>query len=744
MSCVESLAPTTHRVDSPSMSIGRRSVLGWVLAALACGGSERSTEVPPVVEASPEGDGSTPTAPPRTDVGAPASGTEVAPPPRPPKPSGPPPDVWPALPETYVPPTTDDGIPILAVTTSAAASPGALREISPAWNTLVFAQQQASDGLSTFVAVRNDAQTYSDVVIRGGELRTNVLQGLAGVDDHPGGCGIANDGIMLLSAPAPVPGETITQVTIRNGVRTSAEVPRLAQSIWIVTPDGTLVRHRLPPEAGDSAECKGVLESADRFALFSSFLVEYDGASFKIDRDWYSGRTHLSRPFGPKYCFQYCNRTEEAGTDATVKTTLAGALGSCPSPQYAVLGDVIVARCQQSGIVARLDASTGALETIKGVPKADWMADGVFLTREGHAVIELALQMKRYVVWPAGAKSLGPERTLADDEVLAQTSPTVLVRDLPEPVPPAEVYAVVMGESLPFGANGSTLGYSELRRGPAAHAARAKRAADVLPKGDFVIAHEAAVQLGCGAYVRTPLGWEDEMIHDWVPPGLPPLSSKAVHVPATCLPLAEVHASPGVPDLLLAKTKDGELATAWLPPPLPLPSGYDPREDEGPEPAPKQDPKPGPGWVTHGAVDSIAGDRGQASPGGDTARLSGWQRGGGALLTADGATIVLTPRGAWTVPDGAVGMAVQTGPTGKLYGALGNMLVVCEEQCRTLDPGDGRDIVGVVPRTQGEVILGFGDDETAVYRVPRTGGVVTPSHRLEAVLEARLKDRPRP
>lgn len=717
---------TTPRALVPAVALG----------LLACNGTGREVESPTKPSPQGEADDPSPETPAPPDVGQP----RVEPPP---KPAGPPPDVWPALPEALTPATTDDGIPILTASTAAAAPSGSLRQVSPAWNTLTFAQHQASDGVSTFVAVRNDSETYSDVVIRGGELRTNVLQGLAGTDEHPGGCGIAHEGIMLLSAPAPVPGETTTRVTIRNGVRTTKEIPRLAQAVWVVEPDGTLARHRLPPEAGSSSECKGVLESPERFSLFASFLAEYDGSTFRIDRDWYGGRTFLSRPFGPRYCFEYCNAHEQASTDATVKAALEGALGRCPA-EHAVLGDTIAARCRDGSKVARLNVRSGAVETLTGLPKASWMADGIFLTREGHAVLELELQMKRYAVWPAGATALGPERTLADDEMLAQTSPTVLIRDLPEPVPPAEVYAVLLGEPLPFGANGSTLGYSDLRRGPAAHAARAKRAAAVLPKGDVVLAHEAAVQLRCGAYVRTPAGWEDELIHDWVPPVLPPLSPKAVHVPSTCLPLAEVHALPGMPDLLLARTEDGRLATAWLPPPLPLPSGHDPREGPDSKPAPVQHPVPGPGWVVHDSVDTIAGDRGQPSPGGDTGSLSGWQRGGGAVVGVGGATIVLTPRGAWTVPEGTVGMAVQTGPTGRLYGALGNRLVVCDERCRTLDPGDGRDIVGVVPRTQDEVILGFGDDETAVYRVPKTSGATTPAHPLESVLEGRLGDRPGP
>lgn len=718
---------------------GRRSFLGASLvAAVACNGPERRADSSP--QAGP---------PPRLaddDDDAkrsipPDAGTTPA---RPPEPSGPPPDVWPALPATLDPPATADGVPILRVTTRPPATAGALREVSPAWNTLAFAQIQASDGLSTFIAVRNQAQTYSDVVIRGGELRTNVLQALAGTELHPGGCGAAADGIMLLTAPAPIPGETQSQIRVNaDGSRTTSTIPQIAQEVWVVTPDGALAGHRLPPTAGNDAECEAVLEKADRFAIFASNLAEYDGTTFHIDRSWFSGRTHLTRPFGPRYCFASCNAQEQAGTDPSVTKALDAALGRCDA-EYAVLGDLIAARCRGGSTVVRMRVGN-PVETLAGLPKADWLADDVFLTRDGHAVLELSLEMKTYAVWPAGSPTLGPVRTLGDDEVLAQTSPTVLVQNLPEAVPPADVYAVVLGVTLPFGASGSTFDYRSHSAGPTAHAARSKRAAAVLPAGDFVLAHEAAVQLACGAYVRSPLGHEGDVLHDFVPPELPPLSKKAVHVPSECLPLSEVHALPGDPDLLLARTEAGRLALAWLPPPLPLPSGHDPRDPTPSEPAPVQHPRPGSGWTVLGAVDRIEGDRGVPSPGADTAIRGGWQAGGGAVLEIGSESLVLTRGGAWTVPPGTKPMAVQTGPAkAKLYGALGSKLVVCDQRCRTLDPGDGRDIVAVVPRTESEIILGFGEDETAVYRVPGTGGTETPPHALEAALEAQLAAKPMP
>ena len=126
------------------------------------------------------------------------------------------------------------------MTKAPAEGTGPLRPVSAVWTTLDFAQYQASDGLTTFIAVREDGGAFTDVVLRGGELRTNVLQGLAQADAHPGGCGGARDGIMLLSAPAAVPGKSQTVVEFSGNTRSERKEPQLAQSVWVVTPDGAV------------------------------------------------------------------------------------------------------------------------------------------------------------------------------------------------------------------------------------------------------------------------------------------------------------------------------------------------------------------------------------------------------------------------------------------------------------------------------------------------------------------------
>jgi hypothetical protein len=740
--------PPQHRdlVDPRKTPVARLGLL-LLLAAIACKESDSRKEPDPRVEPTgetkeiPKGDvrGTVPT-----------------------KPSGPPVDVWSALPEKPSPPKDPDGIPILRVTSPPPPTTGPLRELSSTGETLEASTYQASDGLTTFIAVRSlpTSQLYSDVVIRGGELRTNALQALGGSETHLGGCGAAADGTMLLSGPAPVPGETDGVVHVNaDGSRTRKTSVKIDQHVWIVEPSGKLTRHRLPPAVDAEAVCSAAVERTGRFSLLTDGvigqLVEHDGKEFRIVDNFASRRTRLARALGSRYCFGECSPAEVTATDATIKTTLETALGGCQA-NYAVYGDLIGARCKDHSLAVRMRVG-GELEKLTGLPEPrstksaspyGWIThDGLYFTRDGDLVIELEPRMKQYFVWPAGSKKAGPERVLPDGEVLAWASPIVRVQNLPDAVPPAVVEAVELGARIQWRATGDTYGYRAQHAEATAHEARTKRATDVLPEGDdLVIAHEAVVQRSCGAYVRSPLGHEGEEIQDYYPPALPALFPEAVHVPPMCLPLEEVHALPGDPDLLLARTKEGQLAVAWLPPPLPLPQGRDPRSDEPVEPPPVQHPQPGSGWTVLAPVDRIAGNRGLASPGTNTAIRDGsWQAGGGAVLEVGDARLVLTPRGVWTLPPDTKPMAVQTGPTtGKLYGVIGPKLVVCETLCRTLDTADPREIVAVVPRTETEVVLGFATGEAAVYTVPTTGGVETPAHALEAQLEVQLAAKPKP
>lgn len=691
-----------------------------LLALMACGGSGGGADSRP--QAPPK------TAPSPPEAPKPDAGTLPETPSPKAEEDAPSIEPWAALPTTP-PETTPDGIPVINVS----VEEGMRWDIAPAWDTLIYGKRQATDGVSTFIAVREEEGVFTDVVIRGGEVRTNALRRMIPADTHPGGCGAVHEGTLLMSAPVP---------------NEEAGGGSTIQAVWVMKPDGTIVRHDLPAEAGNSAECKAVVDEAGRFSLFAETLVDYDGKGLSLDEAWRAGRTELTRPLGPKYCFRACNEQETAGTEPTLLTKLREALGDC-IPRITVHGDLVGARCQREGTAARIHVPSGKVETMSGVSKgASGIGfDALYFTREGHLVIEQKVLMHSYVVWPAGTNELSPQRHLELGEIMAQTSPTLLVRGLPEPVPRSSVSPIALGKPLPPYDPGDVDPSDFVsRRGPGARDAQRQRAAAVLPEGDIVLTDSVAVSLKCGAYVNAPIGYEHEpFVHDFDPPTMLPLSPKAVHQPPTCLPLTEVHAVPRMSDMLLAKTADGRLAVARL-------SNYAPVERRrgrmsggAPRPAPPSAPVAGSGWTILGPVDSIAGIR--AVPEGKRPEpVKGWSRGGAAVLEADGQTIVLTPMGAWTVPEGATPMAVQLLPTGKLYGALGSALVVCDATCRTLDPGDERAILSVVPRTQTDVILGYGDGkkDAAMYRMPATGGTVTPPHPLEAELEARLEATPEP
>jgi hypothetical protein len=659
--------------------------------------------------------------PPAASPGAPSAGAAAS------VAEAPPPGDWPPLPAAGAARLDEDGVPIIDVVGPAdgARAGSSLEPISGAWKTLKYPWASASDGVSTFVAFAQNKGTYSDVVVRGGRLYLDALAALAGSAEHPGGCAAAAGGTLLLSAPRKVAGGRGEE-----------------QVVWRVGPAGRVEPLVLPREAGSDRDCRALLEPSGRFALFASNLALYDGGGgFTVERGWSRHRTHLTSLDGPRVCFEHCNAQEHSAEGDAAVAALKGALGGCPA-RFTGHGKWLAARCGRRA--ARLTLG-GAPEVVDDLPEGKGLADGMAFTPAGDLVLELELAMRRYVVWPAGRPRPSPARTLGPNQVISRASPAVLVRGLPEAPPAAVVTAYLLGDDVAHGANGGTYGYQALdRRTPAAHAARTARARAVLPAGRLAVAHEAVVDLECGAYVRSPLGWEGVRAHDWTPPVLPPLSPRAVYRPAACLPLAAVDAVPGLPDALLAKTRDGRLALAWLPPPLPLPPGSDPRRSEPPARPLAQRPRPGSGWTLLGPVDDVDGVEGRPEPGADEAQRPGsWQAGGGAIVRAGGATLLVTPGGAWALPEGTRPMAVEA-TTPRAYGARGTRLVVCDQGCRTLDPGtSGRAIVAVVPRTRDRVIVGLEGGSTWVYRVPEAGGELAPDHPLAAALRGAVKSRPR-
>src|SRR5690606_37226505 len=124
---------------------------------------------------------------------------------------------------------------------------------------------------------------------------------------------------------------------------------------------------------------------------------------------------------------------------------------------------------------------------------------------------------------------------------------------------------------------------------------------------------------------------------------------------------------------------------------------------------------PGSGFtVVAPAVDAIDAIAGAPEPGIDVpVRARAWQAGGGAVLRFGSSEIVLTPRGAWTLPSAATPMAVDR-TTPRLYALAGSDLLVCDSACRALAAAKKR-VIAVVPRTQELVILGLSDGTSAVY-----------------------------
>jgi hypothetical protein len=703
-------------------------VLGLLGPTAACSGRTRSRQpgetTPPVagpVDAAAAADAPSPdaTGAGRLDV-APA-GDVAAAAAAPPVPAGPP--VFPPLAAAAPALTTEDGLPVLEVSAESAGREGGVQWVFTAWNTLHYAQYHASDGRRVLLAVANRYQEHSDVLIRDGRIYTDVLRGLAEAPANPGGCGAAADGTVLLSAP-PEPGG-------RQG----------PQHAWIVAPDGT-VRHDLLPEyAGAGSDCQAALDPDGRYAVATFRVSVWDGTQFAIDDVWSEPRLRMGGARGPWYCFDSCNAGETAANDPNVdvlKTAL-----DC-SAEYAVHGEWLAGRCRQGNRVVRLKrgGTPEVSEAIPGLPTSK--VNDLVLTLAGDVVAALDYGFASYMVWSATG-AVSPQRRLAAGEVLSEASPTLLVRGLPPDVPEAVVAAVELGRSLPFGASGSTYGYAGISRTGEAHAAQVARARAVLPRSErLVVAHEAVVDLACGAYVRSPIGWEGAQIEDWTPPVLPALHRAAVHDPPECLPLEAVTAVPGVPDLLLARTADGELAAAWLPPPLPLPSGTSHFHDQGPPPPPPvQHPRPGTGWTRLGPVAAVVGEPGVPAPGADTAIADDtWQAGGAALVATGAAEILLTPTGAATLPAGATPRAVMLYAPGA-YGALGHQLVACDAaRCRILDPGPRSAIVAVVPRTATTVVLGYEDGRIGTYEVPAEGGEAVTENPLASRLRTLLAARP--
>ncbi|HET6584712.1 MAG TPA: hypothetical protein VFG69_14745 [Nannocystaceae bacterium] len=619
---------------------------------------------------------------------------------------------------------TEDGIPILAIAVDEPATSGGITWIDKDALALGgLPDDEATDAESIYFVVDDD----SSILVRGGEKHDGILRHY-GIEK--GGCAAARRGEVILS-----------------GVRKTGDARRPEQQIVVrIRPDGSEERLDVPYEMTSEEDCRAWLGDRGDFTLALSRFVHYDGKSFReLDSrgaSWYPGRTTVGAPLGKRFCFRWCNDAEQAATDP-LTGPLMDALGvrHTGTGEWAALGDWIAGATGAKAVRAGKD---GNIETVTGLPESTMLNGSldIVLTAKGDVVIGTKYRFAEYVVWPVGARKLSPVRRLRSGETMAHASPTMIVRGLGDPLPGGDQSAVVLGKPIAVMAGGSTWGFTELRSSPEAHEARMARAKAVLGRrGKLVAAHEAVVDLTCGDYVRSPLGWEKVQIHDWVPPKPPALHAKAVTKSPRCTKLDRVSALPGAPDLLFATSGDRLLA-AWLPPPLPLPLGTG-FHDRGPPPKPeKQRPRPGTGWFELGVADGIAGDDGIADPGGDTRIKGGWQAGGAAIITADGTSILVRPEGAVTLPNDTTPLAVGTSGTLHVWGAKGAKLVDCAKECRVIDTGVDADIVAVVPRSASILVLGFADGRLGLFTVPATGGTTVRQHALVPAIEAALKRRP--
>jgi len=625
-----------------------------------------------------------------------------------------------------------DGLPVIDVVPGAASGAGAVRWLGGADEVLQYAHSEASDGARIYAAMNDRGH---DLVVRDGVLTQDVL---AARGAGPGGCVGAHAGALYLAAPATT--ARTQQVRTRladGGVVVGVEAAR-AQTLWTVAPDGREAVRELPTHPED--RCYLVAGDGGTFVYGGFRLLTGDAGTITERDGLMGGRITIGRVGGPAYCFASCNAAERQANPPAV-AQLTAALG-CQQAEWSAHGDRVAGACRGKAVRYR---EGGAPEVI-AIPPTEMIGSyDLAFTDRGDLVIGLDYAFARYLVWPASAARPSPVRTLGAGERIAHASPTVHVRGLTTAAPPSERAAVLLGATIGFGAGGSTLGYARRDRGgPRPYQAQRDRAAAVLGAGDLVVAGEAVVDRACGAYVRSPLGWEDEQINDWIPPTLPALSPRAVLRPATCTPLDAVSAVPGGPDLLLARRGD-QLLAAWLPPPLPLPAGVDPRGPTPVRPPPQQRPRPGTGWSVVGAAAGVHGDDGVPAPGRDTAIASGsWQAGGAAVVEVGGdVAILVTPAGAVTIPAATRPMAVATDGTLHAWGALGARVVDCTATCRVLDPGVGVDVTAIVPRTRDQVILGFADGRVGAYAIPATGGDAVARHPLTDALDAALARRPR-
>ena len=629
-------------------------------------------------------------------------------------------------------PRTTDGIPILIAKPAPSQKEGGVVWVRSAFKaTHSLPDHESTDGESIYLVVDKD----SSVLVRDGVVHEDVMKRF-GINQ--GGCGAARDGALILSGVSATGGtQEVVHLDDTTGTRNRSTRPELGQIAMRIDANGNEKRIAVPREFGHHDACKAWLAPDGRFALGMFGIVTFDGTSFnKRERglSWYAGRTVMGKVGGPRFCFRSCNATEKEETHPDTARLIA-ALNTPNRSEWIAMDDWIAGATSGRAVRMRVGGDVEVLSGIPGSAMINGLVDLAF-TKGGDLVIGLDYRFRRYVVWPAGQATATPPRELAKGEVIADASPTLLVRGLASPIPPSTARAIVLGKDIGVGAGGPTSDRPQLQRGPEAHRKRFERTKRVL-QGTLVGAHEAVVDTTCGAYVRSPVGWEGMTFSHGTPGVIPPLDRAAVVKPKSCLPLSQVSVVPGDPALVLGIHK-GELHAAWMLPQLPDPHapGYAP----GPGPLPT--PPSGTDWTRIGPVTAVHGIDAIPEPGGNVeVGHHTWQLGGGAVLTVGGDTVLLTRHGAVTLPPNTRPMAMGAEGALHAFGALGNKLVECRATCRILAPGPQADIVAVVPRTHAQLVLGYADGRIGIYTPPATGGRVMPQHAIVSKLNAFLSTR---
>jgi hypothetical protein len=413
---------------------------------------------------------------------------------------------------------TSEGLGVLVVAEARTQFEGQVEWLSPFWSTVRAVPYEASDGAEVYLGIRN-ANPRSDVLVRGGQMHFNVVEALQNAPtEHPGGCGAAANGAILISAPTA------------HGASNWA---------WHVERSGAITEFSLPDSTPPRADCAAWLDSTGDFTIGIAGLVRGRLDSLEHiddDRRWSAGRAILGRAGREPYCFAHCNASERAGENQELAEQLVSALGGCFA-QYAAHGDWIAGRCDEEPVVARIEAD-GQIEQI-ALPYEQSVGARIALLEDGTVVMTSDVRRRHYLIWPADSDAL-VEREVEPTEYLAMSAPPVLLRGLPPHPGSSTVAAIPVGEPSAYSST-NTIGYDPMPIDAQTRAREADRAAEFLASTELVFVHRVAVDLACGGTAELPIDEVQAMPREG------------------CIGLQSVAAIPARPNILLGLGRQNDL-----------------------------------------------------------------------------------------------------------------------------------------------------------------------------------------